>query len=59
MLPYLAGSGDYWGRKSVGEEVGSGTLSQQVNQLPGSGGVTPGCPAQGLAQRGVDDVYLA
>jgi len=56
---YLACPGDYRGRKGVREEVRPGTLSQEVNQFLGSGGVAPRCPAQGLAQCRIDDIYFA
>jgi hypothetical protein len=57
-VPYFAGASDDRRGESVGEEVGPGALTEQVNQLFGSCSVAACRSPHGLAQRGVDHVHL-
>jgi len=59
FIEYLAGTSNNWGWQGVGEKVGPGLLSEQVNKFLGTSGVPSSSTSQSFAKSGIDDVHTA
>ena len=55
---FQAGAHDGRGQ-GVGEQVGTASLAEQVNDLPAAGRISAGSAAKGLAQGACNDVHPA